>query len=120
MFLDTLADVTLRYNWLCHAYCLMDNHYHLLIDTPDGNLSIGMRQLNGIYTQRFNSRQGRVGHLFQGRFKAVLVQKDRHLLEACRYVVLNPVRAKRVRRPEEWIWIVAGQQLDGRNCTHVL
>ena len=57
MFLDTLADVTLRYNWLCHAYCLMDNHYHLLIDTPDGNLSIGMRQLNGIYTQRFNKRQ---------------------------------------------------------------
>jgi putative transposase len=72
IFLDTLADVTLRYNWLCHAYCLMDNHYHLLIDTPDGNLSIGMRQLNGIYTQRFNRRHGRVGHLFQGRFKAVL------------------------------------------------
>ena len=73
MFLDTLKDVTLRYNWLCHAYCLMDNHYHLLIDTPDGNLSVGMRQLNGIYTQRFNKRHGRVGHLFQGRFKAVLV-----------------------------------------------
>ena len=104
MFLDILADVTLRYNWLCHAYCLMDNHYHLLIDTPDGNLSIGMRQLNGIYTQRINKRHGRVGHLFQGRFKAVLVQKDSHLLEACRYVVLNPVRAKRVHRPEEWIW----------------
>ena len=72
-FLDTLKDVTLRYNWLCHAYCLMENHYHLLIDTPDGNLSVGMRQLNGIYTQRFNKRHGRVGHLFQGRFKAVLV-----------------------------------------------
>jgi REP element-mobilizing transposase RayT len=69
MFLDTLADVTLRYNWLCHAYCLMDNHIHLLFDTLDGNLSIGMRQLNGIYTQRFNKRHGRVGHLFQGRFK---------------------------------------------------
>ena len=67
MFLDTLKDVTLRYNWLCHAYCLMENHYHLLIDTPDGNLSVGMRQLNGIYTQRFNKRHGRVGHLFQGR-----------------------------------------------------
>ncbi len=104
MFLDTLKDVTLRYNWLCHAYCLMENHYHLLIDTPDGNLSIGMRQLNGIYTQRFNKRHGRVGHLFQGRFKAVLVQKDSHLLEACRYVVLNPVRAERVQRPEEWVW----------------
>ena len=104
MFLDTLADVTFRYNWVCHAYCLMDNHYHLLIDTPDGNLSIGMRQLNGMYTQRFNKRHGRVGHLFQGRFKAILVQKDSHLLEACRYVVLKPVRAKRVDRPEEWIW----------------
>ena len=103
-FLDTLKDVTRRYNWLCHAYCLMDNHYHLLIDTPNGNLSIGMRQLNGVYTQGFNKRHGRVGHLFQGRFKAVLVQKDNHLLEACRYVVLNPVRAERVQRPEEWIW----------------
>jgi len=103
-FLDTLKDVTLRYNWLCHAYCLMDNHYHLLIDTPDGNLSIGMRQLNGVYTQRFNKRHSRVGHLFQGRFKAILLQKDSHLLEACRYVVLNPVRAERVQRPEEWIW----------------
>ncbi|MBM4307618.1 MAG: transposase [Deltaproteobacteria bacterium] len=104
ILLDILADVTLRYNWLCHAYCLMDNHYHLLIDTPDGNLSIGMRQLNGIYTQRFNKRHGRVGHLFQGRFKAVLVQKDSHLLEVCRYVVLNPIRAGIVQRPEEWIW----------------
>jgi len=104
IFLDTLADVTHRYNWLCHAYCLMDNHYHLLIDTPDGNLSIGMRQLNGIYTQRFNKRHDRVGHLFQGRFKALLLQKDSHLLEACRYVVLNPVRAKRVQKPGEWIW----------------
>jgi len=104
MFLDTLKGVTLRYNWLCHAYCLMENHYHLLIDTPDGNLSIGMRQLNGVYTQGFNKRHDRVGHLFQGRFKAVLVQKDNHLLEACRYVVLNPVRAKRVQKPEGWVW----------------
>ena len=117
MFLDTLADVTHRYNWLCHAYCLMDNHYHLLIDTPDGNLSIGMRQLNGIYTQRFNKRHGRVGHLFQGRFKAVLVQKDSHLLEACRYVVLNPVRARRVQRPEEWIWSSYGATV-GRTKLH--
>ncbi len=104
VFLDVLEHVNHRYNWLCHAYCLMPNHYHLLIDTPDGNLSIGMRQLNGIYTQKFNKRHGRVGHLFQGRFKAVLVQKDSHLLEACRYVVLNPVRAKNVDGPEEWIW----------------
>jgi REP element-mobilizing transposase RayT len=117
IFLDALADVSLRYNWFCHAYCLMDNHYHLLIDTPDGNLSIGMRQLNGIYTQRFNKRHGRVGHLFQGRFKAVLVQKDSHLLEACRYVVLNPVRARRVQRPEEWFWSSYGAT-SGRTKRH--
>ena len=104
IFLDTLEHVTNRYNWFCHAYCLMKNHYHLLIDTPDGNLSMGMRQLNGIYTQRFNRRHGRVGHLLQGRFKAVVVQKDSHLLEACRYVVLNPIRAKVVERPEQWVW----------------
>ena len=117
MFLDTLKGVTLRYNWLCHAYCLMENHYHLLIDTPDGNLSIGMRQLNGVYTQGFNKRHDRVGHLFQGRFKAVLVQKDSHLLEACRYVVLNPVRAKRVQKPEEWIWSSYGSTA-GRTKPH--
>src|SRR3990170_3925146 len=68
-FLATLRRVNQRYHWLCHAYCLMYNHYHLLIETPDGNLSIGMRQLNGVYTQAFNKRQGRAGHLFQGRFK---------------------------------------------------
>ena len=117
MFLDTLEDVTLRYNWFCHAYCMMDNHYHLLIDTPDGNLSIGMRQLNGVYTQRFNKRHSRVGHFFQGRFKAVLLQKDSHLLEACRYVVLNPVRAERVQRPEEWVWSSYGATA-GRRKPH--
>lgn len=103
-FLNILQHIISRYNWLCHAYCLMDNHYHLLIETPDGNLSIGMRQLNGVYTQRFNKRRGRSGHLFQGRYKAVVVQKDSHLLEACRYVVLNPVRARIVESPEQWIW----------------
>ena len=117
ILLDTLADVTLRYNWLCHAYCLMDNHYHLLIDTPDGNLSIGMRQLNGIYTQRFNRRHGRVGHLFQGRFKAVLVQRDSHLLEACRYVVLNPIRVGIVQRPEGYVWSSYGATA-GRSKPH--
>jgi hypothetical protein len=82
----------------------MDNHYHLLIETPEENLSIGMRQLNGVYTQAFNRRHGRVGHLFQGRFKAILIEKDSHLLEACRYVVLNPVRARAVENPERWRW----------------
>lgn len=103
-FLNTLQHVNKRYNWLCHAYCMMDNHYHLLIETPDGNLSLGMRQLNGVYTQLFNKRHQRTGHLFQGRYKAILIQKDSHLLEVCRYVVLNPVRAHMVERPDAWKW----------------
>lgn len=102
--LNTLQHVNKRYNWICHAYCLMDNHYHLLIETPDGNLALGMRQLNGVYTQLFNKRHGRAGHLFQGRYKAILIQKDSHLLKVCRYVVLNPVRAKMVETPYAWKW----------------
>jgi hypothetical protein len=82
----------------------MTNHYHLMIETPDGNLSIGMRQLNGVYTQLFNKFHGRVGHLFQGRYKAILIQKDSHLLEVSRYVVLNPVRAKMVEKTEDYSW----------------
>jgi putative transposase len=103
-FLNTLAKVNDRYNWTCHAYCLMDNHYHIIIETPDSNLSLGMRQLNGVYTQAFNRRHIRAGHLFQGRFKAILIQKDSHLLEVCRYVTLNPVRAKAVSNPMQWQW----------------
>jgi REP-associated tyrosine transposase len=103
-FLDILADTCRRFNWLCHAYCLMNNHYHLVIETPDGNLSKGMRQLNGVYTQVYNRRHRRVGHIFQGRYKAILVEKESHLLEACRYVALNPVRAKAVTHPEQWLW----------------
>lgn len=103
-FLDILHQVNKRYNWICHTYCLMRNHYHLLIETPDGNISIGMRQLNGVYTQAFNKRHNRVGHLFQGRYKAILLQKDSHLLEVCRYAVLNPVRARLVERPGQWKW----------------
>jgi putative transposase len=104
LFLKTLAQVNERFHWICHAYCLMNNHYHLVIETPDGNLSKGMRQLNGVYTQAFNKRHRRVGHIFQGRFKAILVQKDSHFLEVCRYVVLNPVRAKMVGQSRQWRW----------------
>jgi REP element-mobilizing transposase RayT len=103
-FLDVLRVVVERFNWLCHAYCLMKNHYHLLIETPHGNLSKGMRELNGVYTQGFNQRYRRVGHLFQGRYKAILVEKDNHLMSLCRYVVLNPVRIGLIRRPEQWRW----------------
>ena len=103
-FLAVLGVVVKRYNWLCHAYCLMDNHYHLMIETPDANLSRGMRQLNGVYTQKYNWRHSKTGHIFQGRYKSILVEKENYLLELCRYLVLNPVRANMVEKPEEWKW----------------
>ena len=110
-FLQTLESVVSQFNWLCYAYCLMDNHYHLLIQTPDGNLSKGMRQLNGVYTQTSNRRHKRVGHLFQGRFKAILVDSDSYLLELARYIVLNPVRARMVPRAQAWPWSSYHQSL---------
>lgn len=103
-FLSVLDRVCEHYNWLCHAYCLMDNHYHLCIETPDANLSKGMRQLNGVYTQTFNRAHGRVGHVFQGRYKAILVDKENYLLALSRYIVLNPVRAGMVRSAKDWSW----------------
>lgn len=103
-FLHILCSVVRRFNWLCHSYCLMNNHYHLLIETPEGNLSKGMRQLNGVYTQLFNRKHHRVGHLFQGRYKAPLVDKDDYLVSLSRYIVLNPVRAGLVENPEDWRW----------------
>ena len=103
-FLSLLGEVCHRFNWTIPAYCLMTNHYHLLVETPEGNLSRGMRQLNGVYTQRFNRRHGRVGHVFQGRYKAILVQRDNYLLELARYVVLNPVRADMVQDAADWPW----------------
>jgi putative transposase len=103
-FLSVLEQTIARFNWLLHAYCLMGNHYHLMIETTEANLSAGMRQLNGIYTQRFNRRHHRVGHVFQGRFKAIVVDRDSYLLELCRYVVLNPVRARMVGRAQDYQW----------------
>jgi putative transposase len=111
-FLETTAQVCERYNWVIHAYCLMTNHYHLLVETPDANLSLGMRQLNGVYTQLFNRAHKRVGHLFQGRYKALLVQKDSYLLEVSRYIVLNPVRAAMVDHCIEWPWSSYGFTCD--------
>ncbi len=103
-FLDVLGEAVEQFGWICHAYCLMPNHYHLLIETPRANLSRGMRHLNGVYTQSLNRRHKRTGHVFQGRFKSILVEKERHLLEVARYVVLNPVRAKMVQHPRQWKW----------------
>lgn len=103
-FLDIFKDSIERYNWKCLAYCLMSNHYHLLIKTLDPNLSQGMRQLNGVYTQKFNYNHKTVGHLFQGRYKAILVDEEKYFYELVRYIVLNPVKAGMVKRPENYHW----------------
>ena len=99
-FLNVLGDVVSRFRWQCHAYCLMGNHYHLMIETPEGNLTKGMRQLNGVFTQWSNRRHQRSGHLFQGRYKAILIDAESYLLELSRYLHLNPVRVKRYSQRE--------------------
>jgi REP element-mobilizing transposase RayT len=103
-FLAVLASTVARYHVLCHAYCLMGNHYHALLETPEGNLSRAMRQLNGVYGQGFSRRHERPGHVLQGRFHAQVVDRDTYLREVCRYIVLNPVRASLVAHPEQWPW----------------
>jgi len=103
-FLNFLAKVTMQYGWVCHAYCLMTNHYHLLIETPQPNLARGMKRLNSLYSLIFNKRHRRVGHVLQGRYRSIVVEKHSYLLELCRYIVLNPVRAHMVENPDEWIW----------------
>ncbi len=122
LWFEVFSQVCERFNWVVHGYCQMTNHYHLLVETPDGNLSRGMRQLNGVYTQKFNRKHQENGHLFQGRYKAILVQKDNYLLELTRYVVLNPVRAGMVNSPEEWAWSSYNamlQQQTGIQCLDV-
>ena len=106
-FLALLGATCERYGWLCHAYCFMTNHYHLLLslqETPPGRLVRGMQHLNSCSARLFNQRHRRVGHLYQGRYHAVLVQRERHFVELTRYVVLNPVRAEIVASAVEWPW----------------
>jgi REP element-mobilizing transposase RayT len=104
LFLDMLAQVNKRFHWICHAYCLITITITWSLKRRMEICPKGMRQLNGIYTQAYNKRHGRVGHLFQGRFKGILVQKDSHFLEVCRYVVLNSVRAKTTSQPQQYRW----------------
>lgn len=103
-FLDILQHVCERHYWRIHAYCLMTNHYHLVLQTPEANLSAGMQQLNGIYTQYINKVYQRCGHIFQGRFKSILVDSDSYYTRLVRYVLQNPVRAQMVRRVEDYRW----------------
>ncbi len=104
IFVRLLGEMVEENQVVCHAWVLMDNHYHLLLETPAANLSTAMKHLNSLYTQRFNKKHHRVGHLFQGRYKALVVEKDTYLKELCRYVVLNPVRARMVKHPKDWKW----------------
>jgi len=103
-FLEYLESASERYGAVVHVYCLMDNHYHLLIETPAGNLSQIMQHINSAYTTYFNVKRQRSGHLFQGRYKSILVQADEYAKELSRYIHLNPVRAGMVETPEEYQW----------------
>jgi putative transposase len=103
-FLGLVDIVVARLRWRCHSYCLMPNHYHLVAETPEPDLSRGMQELNSRYASCFNWRHGLDGHLFQGRFRSILIEREEHFLEAVRYVVLNPVRAGLCGSPEEWRW----------------
>ena len=104
LFLSTLEEASDRFDVLVHAYCLMSNHLHLLIQTQDSNLSQFMKRLLGVYTIRFNRRHKRYGHLFQGRYKACLIDQDSYFLQLSRYIHLNPVKAKLSDYPEKYRW----------------
>jgi putative transposase len=103
-FLRMFTPAIAQFNWSCYAFCLMPNHYHLLLETPDPNISSGMHLLNGRYARRFNVRHDRVGHVFGGRYHAEPIVRDEHLLEVCRYIALNPVRAGLCNDPDAWPW----------------
>lgn len=120
LFLANLAAVSARLDWRIWSYCLMGNHYHVLLETADPTLSIGMRDVNGIYAQGFNRRHGRVGHLFQGRFLGLMVDNEAYLNEVCRYIVLNPVRAGLCRSAGEWRWSSYPDVIRGRSSMRSL
>ncbi len=104
VFLEYFSKTIERHHWLCHAFCLMDNHSHLLIELQSPALSKGMKFLNGSYSQAYNRRHSRVGHVSQGRYNAIIVERESYLLELARYIVLNPVRAHMVHTTEQWPW----------------
>jgi putative transposase len=103
-FMALLAEACARYRWLLRTYCLMTNHYHLVVTTPEPTLSRGMQWLNGCYAQWFNWRHGHEGHAFFRRFHSVLVESEAYLVDLTRYILLNPVRAGLCRTPGDWRW----------------
>jgi REP element-mobilizing transposase RayT len=103
-FLRMVAAVIAQFGWKFEAYCLMPNHFHFVLDTPEPNLGRGMHRLKGRYARRFNVRHGRVGHVFQGPYDATPIRSDEQLLVCCRYVDLNPVRAGLCTDPAAWQW----------------
>lgn len=103
-FLRNLKETLDQFHYLCHGYCLMSNHYHILLETPEGNLSSGMHRLNCTYAKYFNCKYDLIGHVFQGRYKSIVVQRENYFLELCRYIVLNPVRAGLVQHPGGYHW----------------
>lgn len=115
-FLAVVGQAMERFDAVALAYCLMDNHYHIVVHTRRANLSRLMQQLNGVYTQAYNRRHGKVGHLFQGRFKGILVDENAYLLEVCRYVDLNPLRARIVRDPGNWPWSSYGAHVGRKSA----
>jgi putative transposase len=113
LFVALLAKAIARFGWISHMYCLMTTHFHLIVETPQPNIARGMQWLNGTYAQAFNDRHGRVGHLFGGRYGAVLFQSEKHYETALRYVAYNPVGAGLCRHPCDWVWtgIAPGRRL---------
>ena len=103
-FLGIMSDVVSEFGWRIYTYCLMGNHYHLLLETPQPNLSQGMKELDQQYTRQYNWKYEHSGHVFQGRYWSGLVLNDNYLIDAASYLLLNPVRAQLVHSPEEWRW----------------
>ena len=103
-FVGIFGNVVDRFGWIVHAFCAMGTHYHAVVETTREQLSRGMHRLNGIYAQAFNERHGRHGHLFGDRYVSRLVGDEEYLRDACRYLVLNPVRAGLVGDAADWPW----------------
>jgi len=116
LLLDLLADVVVRFEWECVGFCVMTNHYHALMRTPAANIAAGLCRLNGLFAQIYNRRRGRTGHVFERRYHAALVRRQAHLLESCRYIALNPVRAGMCERPEDYEWSSFAAAIGRKPC----